>query len=449
MKVKVKEKRPHLLPSRDSFMKKYIFFLLFGLFATTLHAGDFPANKKLKALLDSGEYFQFRHELENEISNNAGQAWQWNPENLYFLAWDNFLFNKSLQSNKNIDALLNAENFTPSDSVTAELLELHFQNDLRLFHYKTADSVCSVLINKYSSVIEPATMAGIKNSAEITKGLADVPPQTIERSGDVDLKYKRDLVNLIRIPVTMNGETENFIFDTGANFSTISESQAKKMGIKMLNANFAVTSSSKSAVDSKLGIADKLEIGNMIFRNVVFIVLPDKSLKFAGGIYKIKGIIGLPVIEQMQHVQITKDHFISSLTPDTTRHDFNLGLEGNTPFVSVSFFGVDKSYVFDTGAAGSVFGTKFNNTYHDSLQDPKESTQHVGGAGGMQKVNTKVVKNVRYTFAGKSGTLKRIAIQMNGVADALGNHYGIVGEDIFMQWKTMTIDFVEMYVELK
>jgi predicted aspartyl protease len=431
-------------------LKKIIAFLSICFISAAAFAGEFPANKKLKALLDSGEYFQFRNELEKDIVNNAGEnkSWSADPENLYFLAWDNFLFNESKASNKNIDALLSVKNFTPPDSITAELLQLHFQNDFRLFNYKTADSVCTVLINNYSSVIAPSVLTGIKNSAEIAKGLVNVPAQTMTRKGDTTLFYKRDVAGLIRIPVTMNGETENFIFDTGANFSTISESQAKIMGVKILDTKFAVTSSSKSSVDSKLGMADELHVGNMTFRNVVFIVLPDKALKFAGGIYKIKGIIGLPVIAQMQHIEITKDK-VKIGSGDKDLHPSNLGLEGNTPFVTVSFYGDAKSYVFDTGAAASVFGTKFNTTYRDSIGSAKETSQHVGGAGGVQKVSTRLAKNVHYEFAGKKGTLKRIAIQMNGVADVLGNHYGIVGEDIFTQWETMVIDFDQMYVELK
>jgi predicted aspartyl protease len=429
-------------------IRRFAFVLL--LFFTTsavLRAQPDITTTYLQNLLDSGEYFLFSAALEEKLSMEAYQ--RPDEQTLSFIAWNNFLFNESKTSNGNIHLLLNTPRYHCTDSMAAEMLVLHFQNDIRLFQYKSADSVCTLLLSKYSAFLDGETIREIKNTSAIVKALVNIPPQTIERQGDFEINYKRDLVNLIRIPVTINEETEDFIFDTGANFSCITESQAKEMGIKMLDADFAVTSSSKSALSSKLGVADKLMIGNITFRNVVFIVLPDKSLKFAGGIYKIRGIIGLPVIAQMKQVTITKAGKLLSTEKYSGVHKMNMGLEGNTPFVSVNFYGQDHNYVFDTGAAASVFGNKFYTVYKDSLASAEEGTAHMGGAGGVQKVSTRVMKHVHYGFGGMTGILKSITIQQSGVTDVLGQHYGIVGEDIFMQWETMVINFDGMFVEVK
>jgi len=45
------------------------------------------------------------------------------------------------------------------------------------------------------------------------------------------------------------GNRKITFFDTGANFSVLSESEAKKMGIKILDANFGVTSSSEQLLN--------------------------------------------------------------------------------------------------------------------------------------------------------------------------------------------------------
>ena len=49
----------------------------------------------------------------------------------------------------------------------------------------------------------------------------------------VGVRHQLAHVASIRIPVTMNGKQANFIMDTGANLSTLSESEAKKI-IKLL-----------------------------------------------------------------------------------------------------------------------------------------------------------------------------------------------------------------------
>ncbi len=426
-----------------------LFFVFIGL-SLSLRANPFPLNRHLKTLLDSGEYFQFRHDFEEEIpASSYAEKWFWEPEHLYFLAWDNYLFNKSKTSNHNIESLLSDSKFTCPDSIIAEMLQLHYQNDLRLFQYKTADSICNILLFRFPSVIDPQVLAGIKNSSQITAALISVPPQTIERNGELVVKYKRDIANLIKVPVTMNNKSDDFIFDTGANFSTISESEAKKMNVHMLNATFGVMSSSKASVSTGLGVADKLEIGNVIFRNVVFLVMPDKALKFLGGLYKIKGIIGLPVIAQMGQIEIRKNHNIIGTTAVIENHILNLGLEGNTPFVAATFFEKEHIYIFDTGAAASVFGKRFNAAYAEKLTTAKDGTAHVGGAGGVQKVVTRTAKNISYNFGKGNSVLKVISIQLNGVSDAIGNFYGIIGEDVFMHWEVMTINFDLMFVEVR
>ncbi|HET6990317.1 MAG TPA: retropepsin-like aspartic protease, partial [Bacteroidia bacterium] len=277
-------------------MKRILFILFIFLYTNTIvRADNFPSDKSLKVLLDSGEYFQFRDAFETHLHDST-RIHSITNDDYYYFSWYYFLLNKPAGSNLAIETLLAKKDLNCSDSIVAELLELHLQNDLRLFDYKMADSLCGILLFRYPSVMNKETLAEMKNTEGIMSTLKKIPAQTVERNGDLDIKFKRDISSLIRIPVSMNNETGNFILDTGANLSTLSESEAKKMGVKILDVNFDVTSSSRSAVQSKLGVANKLEIGNVIFRNVVFIVLPDKSLSFLGGIYKIKGIIGLPVI---------------------------------------------------------------------------------------------------------------------------------------------------------
>jgi predicted aspartyl protease len=426
----------------------FVFALIFCSLAE-LRSQEFVPDPHLKALIDSGEFFQFRKEFESKLVSNNGDPDVITPENMYFFAWDYFLFNKSELSNTYINSFLDTKGFEPGDSITAEVLQLHFQNDIRLFNYKSADSICTLLLFRYASVIGPATLTNIRNTGKITAGLVNIAPQTIERTDDLNIVYKRDLVNLIRIPVTMNAKTEDFIFDTGANFSTINETEAERMGVEVLNVEFSVTTSSRSALKSKLGVAKTLVIGNVTFRNVVFIILPDKALKFAGGLYKIKGIVGLPVIAQLKHIEITKDHIHATANFSGELREVNFGLEGNTPFVSVTFFGIAHNYIFDTGAAASALGNRFNDAYKDSLVNAEDGSARIGGAGGVQKIKTRKAKDVHYSLGKTSGVLKSLSIQMSGITDVLGNYYGIVGQDIFMPWEVMMIDFDKMYVELK
>lgn len=63
---------------------------------------------------------------------------------------------------------------------------------------------------------------------------------------------------------------EEFIFDTGANFSTVSESFAKKIGLIFLEGKIDVGTATSIEVSSKLAYATSLKIGNLNYSNVLF-----------------------------------------------------------------------------------------------------------------------------------------------------------------------------------
>jgi predicted aspartyl protease len=419
-------------------MRKIILpaFLLFALACNAF------TNPRLNELLEQGEYFRFRSAflalMQLDTLDAPGSV-------LYYSAWEQHVFGSADSSNHCIALLVNG-NFNCSDSIKARMLQLELQNDFRTGRYRAADSVCGVLLFRYPSVMAANELEDVKNFASITKGLRDVPPMTVERNGDLDIPYKRDMVNLIRIDVSVNGKSEKFIFDSGANISTITETQAKKMKLQLLDASFGVASSSKASVNSSLGLAKELKIGNTVFRNVIFIVMPDKQLKFAGGLYKIKGIIGIPVILLLGEIQVTKKGRLRSPLQQTESNLFNLGMAGMSPIADISFYGTSHPYIFDTGAASSVFNACFLPAYKDSLGETKESTSRVGGAGGIQEFKVLHCFNLRYSFGGKAGTLKRGMVQLNSVSPVYDSFYGIAGEDIFTQWETMTINFNRHFV---
>lgn len=422
--------------------RKYIFILLLLIPASSWAFG----NPRLNMLLDSGEYFRFREEFRIGLMQDSVHP----PEcDLYYAAWHEHLFGNPVASNEAIRLLTGKFAEVCPDSIEARMLLLHLQNDFRLFRYSSVDSVITVLRGKYTSWLGPQESADLNNFAAIVRNLLEVPAQSLERHGELNIAYKRDIASLIRIPVTMGGETEEFIFDTGANLSTISESQAKKMKLRIFDSGFGVASSSHANVESKLGLAEELRIGNAVFRNVIFIVLPDKSLRFAAGIYKIRGIIGIPVIAQLGEVQITKDGKLISPEKESTTGLRNFGMNGNTPFVDISFYGKSHPYIFDTGAAGTIFNKRFLQHYSDSLTDQKSRTSKVGGAGGVTEVKIISCTALPYSFGGKTGKLKKGTIQPVSPSEVYESFFGIAGEDIFMEWETMTINFTTGFISVQ
>ena len=76
------------------------------------------------------------------------------------------------------------------------------------------------------------------------------------------------------VPVTINGKTDEFLIDTGAGQSVLTDREAKKFGLTILPGSAPSMDSSGTGFLSRTAIAREVIIGAMRFRSVSFEVLP-------------------------------------------------------------------------------------------------------------------------------------------------------------------------------
>ncbi len=81
----------------------------------------------------------------------------------------------------------------------------------------------------------------------------------------------------ILIPVTINGKTYRFIFDTGAGTSFMSERFAKEVGVRMLNDSLTINSTLPGAMNGQMGTVENMQIGSMIFHYPLITVAPPNA----------------------------------------------------------------------------------------------------------------------------------------------------------------------------
>src|SRR5581483_8634321 len=98
-----------------------------------------------------------------------------------------------------------------------------------------------------------------------------------------------------------------WIFDTGANLSTLSESEAKRLGLVIRNSAGTVGSGHTGIQTSfRLAVAPEMRIGRARLHNVVFIVLADRAMHFGPlGLIRLSGVLGLPAIRALGSVAIS------------------------------------------------------------------------------------------------------------------------------------------------
>jgi predicted aspartyl protease len=406
----------------------------------SVHAATTDAS--LDSLLERRQYFQLREVLEQP--DNALPAYK----KIYYQAFVHNFFHELTTSNKEIDQLLSQYKKQLTDKEISNLLGKKIDNHVKLYQYEQAWKASELLLSKYSSTLTTEDKRDIINSNIIWKGLRKIKPQATVISKDSRIPYKRDLARLINVPVQFSDSSFDFVFDTGANLSVITETNAGKAGLDLLNVFFNVRAITGIEVKANLGVAKELKMGDIVVKNVVFIVFPDSTLSFAGGAYKIRGIIGYPVIEQLQEVRIDKAGFISVPQEATNKSIRNFGMDELTPVINIPVNKDTLAFTFDTGAQQTDLNQPFYSRYQTDIEATgKAYNMQQGGAGGYTTQKAWRVPATTFNVGGQAVQLANLGVKTTNKDSKDKFYYGNLGQDVMSKFRELVINFRYMYVD--
>ena len=414
-------------------------FLLMVLITGSIISGD-----KFNSLINLNENKDYFKLIEN-YDNSELSEW----EKLYINALILNLKSKNKESNNLISELLINTPDSFHDSLKMQLYETRMKNSVNMFNYKDALLCTEEIINNYSSLLDSNENDDMKNSLTIWQAAKELQEQSVEITGDSKIKVSRDMAGLINIPVKCGGVDEDFIFDTGANFSVVNDTYAKKMKLLMLPGKIQVGSVTGTMITSQLAYAPLLEIGSMKFKNILFLVMPDESLSFAGGLYVINGIIGLPVIKEMKEIHI-KEKEIFVPKQKTTNTLGNLLIDGFITVIEVVDGNDSLAFTFDTGAKRTMlYSSYYTRNKAEIDKNYKMEEIEFGGAGGTVKVKGFKLDNKLFRVGSSKLKLEDINLIAENIKDHDKSFFGNLGQDYMNEFGEMILNFEDMYVDFK
>jgi predicted aspartyl protease len=393
----------------------------------------------VKRLLDSKDFFRARDAV-------AAKDIKLSPYHRLILeAGITNGFNKPAVSNSKIDKLLTDYKSLLKDSITLELLKLKQANHARLFQYSEALSVTNEILEKYAGIMGKEDIDDIANTGKIWQALEHQPKQDVIIQGNTVIQMTRDKAQLANLMVSSGNIETAFIFDTGANLSTVTRSTAVKLNMKMLGGLIEVNSITGGKITAGMALCPQFTMGNIVVKNAVFLVLEDDALAFPQIEYQINGILGFPVIEALKEIQITaNDEFI---VPEkrTVNPSQNMALEFLTPVIDIN----GEYYSFDTGATATALYSKYLEKHKSEITGKyDETTLQFGGAGGMTK---KKGYNIPFNpvINGKKITIPNVQLYIEEGNDKEKFFYGNIGQDLIKQFPKMTINFESMFIRFE
>jgi predicted aspartyl protease len=333
-----------------------------------------------------------------------------------------------------------------NDSIVSDLLAIKIRNYIRLSQYREVTNTCQQLLEQYSSVLDSAKMTDYKNTQSMYEKIVDVKPLRIHKQGDVEISsYRNPFLNLVMTPVKSGGVNADFMFDTGSDMSVITNTYAEKMGLTIYETDTRVETST-SSVQAKIAVADSLYIGDILFENVVFLVMPLFSIAELN-LY-VHGIIGAQEMRQMGEIHIRKDGsiFIPEVLENKKTHNLYLGgLEGLSPIVQLQSENDTLMFTFDTGANATNLSKRFYDNHSEEVQrNGILKSVSINGVGGTEQNKTYTLKNYPYIIGTKSNMLSEVDVEFTD-----DEYDGNIGEDMIIPFNKMILNFRYMYVDFE
>ena len=154
---------------------------------------------------------------------------------------------------------------------------------------------------------------------------------------------------------SIHGVRVTYWFDTGAELSILSESEAKRFGLPIQSASVQVGDVNGTQVQARIATADELTIGSLRVRHVASLVFPDNQPPFDQLAHGSRGLIGLPVLLAFKTFTwgMEKTFEIGPASPLKSVPHANLCFDGNHPLVQVAYDKRPLVFTLDTGATNT------------------------------------------------------------------------------------------------
>jgi predicted aspartyl protease len=391
-----------------------------------------PGDPQLKPLYDAHRWFQLR----TAVARTGAQLF-------YQIAVESS-FNQPL-AERDLNALIASE---PDPATVNEARELLIASFYREGRYKEAFAQAKAILSKKPDA------ADIRNILPTLRVLSSFQDQAVASADSAPaaatIPAEMQDQNLV-LPVTVNSVEAHYIFDNGFSLSALSESEATRLGLKIHDVKTNIDTMTGAQVSIRIAVANDLEIAGVHLSNVAFYVLPKGEPPLNQLAPGHQGILGLPVIFALRHVQWNPaDRTFTVLPPRSEPRNLapNLAFESTSIFTQIGFHGRSLEFSLDTGAQRTELYPTFARDFPEIKASGTPEARKITGVGGSAKIESVLVPALTFIVGGSKVQLKPAHILLRD-NNANSNWFaGNLGMDLLNQAHTVEVDFDAMTLQL-
>ncbi len=321
--------------------------------------------------------------------------------------------------------------------------------NLKLFHYEQASTLYIRLLTTDAAGLPPNLRHDDQDDSDTLKLIVNAPPQTIALNGPpssiVDLRTHSDPLGSITANLTVHGVTAPWILDTGANFSTVSESFARRLGLVLLPGSAHTQGATGAENPIHIAILDTLPMGPATLHNVVLMVLPDANLTIHSAKkkkqYVIPAILGYPVFQSLGTIRFAHHHHFQASPMLPLRGDSSpIYMEKLNVLFSCTIRDLQRSFLFDSGANQTTFFIPYYRDFRFSLASQEQGTRHSYGVGGVSTDQVYILDHVDIELANRIVDLQHIAVFKSPQNTLADEYEGSLGRDFISAFDSISLD---------
>ncbi|MBV9611389.1 MAG: retropepsin-like domain-containing protein [Acidobacteriaceae bacterium] len=279
--------------------------------------------------------------------------------------------------------------------------------------------------------------------------LRTLPNQCVNDFGAATLSCKIDGRKLF-VPASLAGKPVEFFIDSDANFSFMSESEARDLGLAPRDCPMAVHGATGNATGIRIAVAPQLTIGTAELSNVTFLVLPDSSEVFRNTSLTRQGALGIPVLLALRAIRFSRrgTFEIGSATAAAGANP-NLCFDGSDPVARVDFTRRGLPVILDTGAHDTEIWPSFAAEFPDSMRSGKNGSKLENSVGGRSQVPERVIPELTLCVGGFDTRVHPAHVLLAQTVPNSKWYYGRLGLDVLTEAEQVTIDFASLRLTLQ
>lgn len=287
---------------------------------------------------------------------------------------------------------------------------------------------------------------GIEELLAYYEDVRELPAPVLEKP-DADVKIPlTEKSGLLWIPVKINNKTYDFILDTGASFTMISQDLAKDMGAKIIGDSVFVGGGESRGGYGQRAFIENMTIGTVSLKNIIAFVSENPS---DDDPLKVDAVLGMDFIKRAREIQIDLSTMTLTIPAQRTlpTHGRNIILEVNIPVVEAADANGERyTFILDTGASGdNLSDLWFSKNVEMTAALPVE-TQNVWGHGGTVQNQTVKVPEYKLTIGNASADFKEMPATVPANGTVSSTRDGRLGMGLLKQFKKVIFNFEDMFV---